>query len=49
MGRGDAMTAFAPVLLVWAKDVDREQTDILSPTDVEGGGMANATIIERLS
>jgi acetyl-CoA acyltransferase len=81
------MTALAPVVPVWAKDVDREQTDILSRTNVnggaiaighplgasgarimttlvnaleqrggryglqtmcEGGGMANATIIERL-
>jgi acetyl-CoA acyltransferase len=75
-------------VLAWAKDVDREQTDILARTNVnggaiaighplgasgarimttlvnaleqrggryalqtmcEGGGMANATIIERLS
>jgi acetyl-CoA acyltransferase len=79
--------AFAPVVLAWAKDVDREQTGILERTNVnggaiaighplgasgarimttmvnaleqrggryglqtmcEGGGMANATIIERL-
>jgi acetyl-CoA acyltransferase len=79
--------AFAPVVLSWAKDVDREQTGILERTNVnggaiaighplgasgarimttlvnaleqrggryglqtmcEGGGMANATIIERL-
>jgi acetyl-CoA acyltransferase len=79
--------AFAPVVLAWAKDVDGEQTGILSRTNVnggaialghplgasgarimttlvnaleqrggryglqtmcEGGGMANATIIERL-
>ena len=80
--------AFAPVVLAWAKDVDREQIGILERTNVnggaiaighplgasgarimttlvnaleqrggryglqtmcEGGGMANATIIERLS
>ncbi|MCV7031021.1 thiolase family protein [Mycobacterium sherrisii] len=80
--------AFAPVVLAWAKDVDREQTGILERTNVnggaiaighplgasgarimttlvnaleqrggryglqtmcEGGGMANATIIERLA
>jgi acetyl-CoA acyltransferase len=80
--------AFAPVVLAWAKDVDREQTGILERTNVnggaialghplgasgarimttlvnaleqrggryglqtmcEGGGMANATIIERLT
>jgi acetyl-CoA acyltransferase len=79
--------AFAPVVLAWAKDVDREQAGILERTNVnggaialghplgasgarimttlvnaleqrggryglqtmcEGGGMANATIIERL-
>jgi acetyl-CoA acyltransferase len=79
--------AFAPVVLAWAKDVDRERTGILERTNVnggaiaighplgasgarimttlvnaleqrggryglqtmcEGGGMANATIIERL-
>ena len=83
-----ANEAFAPVVLAWAKDVDGEQTDILSRTNVnggaiaighplgasgarimttlvnaleqlggryglqtmcEGGGMANATIIERLA
>ena len=88
LGRGDAVTAFAPVVPAWAKDVDGEQTDILSRTNVnggaiaighplgasgarimttlvdasrttrrtlglqtmcEGGGMANATIIERLA
>ena len=82
------MTAFAPVALAWAKDVDREQTGILERTNVnggaiaighplgasgarimttlvnaleqrggryglqttcEGGGMANATIIERMT
>ena len=82
------MTAVGPVVPAWAKDVDGEQTDILSRTNVnggaialghplgasgarimttlvnaleqrggryglqtmcEGGGMANATIIERLS
>jgi acetyl-CoA acyltransferase len=81
------MTAFAPVPLAWAKDVDGERTGILEPTNVnggaiaighplgasgarimttmvnaleqrggryalqtmcEGGGMANATIIERM-
>jgi acetyl-CoA acyltransferase len=80
--------AFAPVVMAWAKDVDRERTGILDRTNVnggaiaighplgasgarimttlvnaleqrggryglqtmcEGGGMANATIIERLS
>ena len=80
--------AFAPVVLAWAKDVDREQTASWRKTNVnggaiaighplgasgarimttlvnaleqrggryglqtmcEGGGMANATIIERLS
>jgi len=80
--------AFAPVVLAWAKHVDRDQTGILERTNVnggaiaighplgasgarimttlvnaleqrggryglqtmcEGGGMANATIIERLS
>jgi acetyl-CoA acyltransferase len=79
--------AFAPVVLAWAKDVDRGRTGILERTNVnggaiaighplgasgarimttmvnaleqrggryalqtmcEGGGMANATIIERL-
>ena len=79
--------AFAPVVLAWAKDVDRERTGILERTNVnggaiaighplgasgarimttlvnaleqgggryglqtmcEGGGMANATIIERI-
>ena len=34
------MTALAPVLLVWAKDVDREQTDILERTNVNGGAIA---------
>jgi acetyl-CoA acyltransferase len=28
------------VVLAWAKDVDREQTDILSRTNVNGGAIA---------
>src|SRR5271157_5840759 len=32
--------AFAPVVLAWAKDVDGEQTDILSRTNVNGGAIA---------
>ena len=32
--------AFAPVVLAWAHDVDREQTDILERTNVNGGAIA---------
>jgi hypothetical protein len=31
------MTAFAPVVLAWAKDVDGEQTGIFERTNVTAG------------
>jgi hypothetical protein len=40
LGRGNAMMAFAPVVLVWASDIDGEQKRVLERANVNGGAIA---------